>query len=398
MQQIFPNVVATELMTSLSANENMLSSIAAAYFYVYAVLQIPAGMIIDRFNVKRPLILAITGSAIGALFFSVTNHPMNALIARLIMGAGAAFSFLGCLKLVQEWFPPSKFSTLAGMTNTAGMLGALCGSPIALAVNVVGWEKVMKMIGFAQLVLVVLVCIVLKDSIKPDLNVKTVDDISGNSEQKVGVFKMLRNKQVLLNAGFATGMSLIFVAFGGLWGSSYIMKYYEVDNVNAVNIGSILFIGAILGSLFFGWFSDKIRSRKKPMILAAFGGCVSLSVLLYTNHLSLPIFELALFLTGFFSSVNIVSYALARDIYPNFSGLSIGILSTIFYAGSATSQSLVGFLLEYHSVNQNVDNLDNLSVTDFKFALSSLVVFMMMSIVISFFIKESVLKENKANL
>jgi MFS family permease len=176
------------------------------------------------------------------------------------------------------------------------------------------------------------------------------------------------------------------------------MKYYEVDNVNAVNIGSILFIGAILGSLFFGWFSDKIRSRKKPMILAAFGGCVSLSVLLYTNYLSLPIFELALFLTGFFSSVNIVSYALARDIYPNFSGLSIGILSTIFYAGSATSQSLVGFLLEYHSVNQNVDNLDNLSVTDFKFALSSLVVFMMMSIVISFFIKESVLKENKAHL
>jgi hypothetical protein len=125
---------------------------------------------------------------------------------------------------------------------------------------------------------------------------------------------------------------------------------------------------------------------------------VSLSVLLYTNHLSLPIFELALFLTGFFSSVNIVSYALARDIYPNFSGLSIGILSTIFYAGSATSQSLVGFLLEYHSVNQNVDNLDNLSVTDFKFALSSLFVFMMMSIVISFFIKESVSKENKANL
>lgn len=71
MQQIFPNVVATELMTSLSANENMLSSIAAAYFYVYAVLQIPAGMIIDRFNVKRPLILAITGSAIGALFFQL---------------------------------------------------------------------------------------------------------------------------------------------------------------------------------------------------------------------------------------------------------------------------------------------------------------------------------------
>ena len=320
-------------MSSLSANESNLSSIAAAYFYTYAILQIPVGIIIDRFNAKIPLVIAITCSAIGAFVFADASNPSNALIARIIMGAGAAFSFIGCLKVSQEWFPPEKFSTLAGLTNTAAMIGAASGPLIAVSVRHLGWREVMLGLGIAQLIIALIILVFVKNSnATPN---KVIKSKSIFVKDNVSVLTIAINPQILLNAIFAATISLIFIAFGGLWGSSFIKQYFNIDDIKAEDIGAFLFIGAILGSLFFGWFSDQIKSRKKPMIFGGLGGLASLICLLYVDNLPILTFEITLFLTGFFSSANIVSYALARDLYPNDSGLSIGLLSSIFYAGGA---------------------------------------------------------------
>ena len=87
IQQVFPNIAASKLIVSFSANEAALGNMTAAYFYTYALLQIPVGILVDRFNVKVPLFLAIICSATGALIFSVATDSTYALIARIIMGA-----------------------------------------------------------------------------------------------------------------------------------------------------------------------------------------------------------------------------------------------------------------------------------------------------------------------
>ena len=196
---------------------------------------------------------------------------------------------------------------------------------------------------------------------------------------------VLRDGQVWLNALYATGSSLIFAAFGGLWGSGYIRVAFGLDAVAADGTNSILFLGGIAGCLFYGWYSDYLKSRKRPLVQAGIGGLLTIAVLLYVPGIPLVVFEAGLFLAGFFSSAGIVSYALARDLYPRLSGFSIGFLNTCYYGGSATSQPLVGFLLERHAADRGMDAL---TVGDYRFALTSLVVFMAVAVVCALLLRD----------
>jgi MFS family permease len=93
---------------------------------------------------------------------------------------------------------------------------------------------------------------------------------------------------------------------------------------------------------------------------------------------------------GFFSSANIVSYAVARDLYPKLAGFSIGFLSTCYFAGSAASQPLVGMLLEQgKSGSQRVAGLASLTAGDYRYALSPLVGFMLVALIASLLVKET---------
>ena len=383
VQQVVPNIIAVDLSHAFNATESTLGNIAASYFYAYAILQIPVGLIVDRYGTRWPLVIAILAAGLGTLVFSWAHSSGSAQIARLIMGASAAFSFIGCLKLVEEWFPPSKFSTFAGMTNTSGMIGAASGAPVAVLVNAIGWRAAVTWMGGAELILAVLVFLIVRDR-------TTATSQPTNETSSGGMFAVLRNPQVWINAIYATSISLVFVAFGGLWGTSYIEKVYDLSAVAAAGTGSLLFLGGIAGSLFFGWYSDYLRRRKPPMVFAGGGALATMACLMYFPGIPLAGFKLGLFLVGFFSSANIISYAVARDLYPKLAGLSIGFLSTCYFAGSAASQPLVGMLLEHSNPSsQRVAGLASLTAGDYRFALSPLVIFMVVGLIASLLFKET---------
>ena len=381
VQQVFPDIIAQDLGVALQADAAVLGSIAAAYLYAYALLQIPVGLIIDRFGVRRCLAPAVLVAGLGTLAFAYVHTAGDAFAVRLLMGAGSAFSFIGCLKLVQEWFPPGRFSMMAGITNTAGMLGAACGAPLAMLVKAVGWRSAMAWTGGVELVLGLLVLLVVRDRTVAPPQAATLRTLPPPPRMS----DVLRDGQVWLNALYATGSSLIFAAFGGLWGSGYIRVAFGLDAVAADGTNSILFLGGIAGCLFYGWYSDYLKSRKRPLVQAGIGGLLTIAVLLYVPGIPLVVFEAGLFLAGFFSSAGIVSYALARDLYPRLSGFSIGLLNTCYYGGNATSQPLVGFLLERHAADRGMDAL---TVGDYRFALTSLVVFMAVALVCALLLRD----------
>lgn len=386
IQQVVPNIIAVELSHAFNATESTLGNIAASYFYAYAILQLPVGLVVDRFGTRWPLVFAILTAGLGTLVFSQAHGSGGAQMARFVMGASAAFSFIGCLKLVQAWFPPSKFSTLAGMTNTAGMIGMAGGVPIAVLVKAIGWRASVAWMGGAELILAVLVFAVVRDPLAP----VSQPAPATQTAQAGGMPGVLLNHQVWINAIYATSISLVYVAFGGLWGTPYIQKVYDLDSVAAAGTGSLLFFGGIAGSLFFGWWSDYLGRRKPPMVLAGVGALATMAGLLYLPGIPLAGFKLGLFLVGFFSSANIVSYAVARDLYPKLAGFSIGFLSTCYFAGSAASQPLVGMLLEHSNpASQRVAGLASLTAGDYRYALSPLVVFMLVGLIASLLFKET---------
>ncbi len=315
------------------------------------------------------------------------------------------------------------------MTNTAAMVGAAGGAPVAVFVKMIGWRAAVSWIGGAELALAVLAFLMIRDRM-PAANQpiseresptrifptshKTPTDRSaglqpalGERTRKAGAKPALRaneceisglnggaagllmNRYVWINAIYATSISLVLVAFGGLWGTSYIQKAYGVDAIAAAGTGSLLFLGGIAGSLFFGWYSDFLGRRKPPMVQAGIAALVTMTCALYFPGLPLAGFKAGLFLVGFFSSANIVSYAVARDLYPKLAGLSIGFLSTCFYAGSAASQPLVGMLLERRNSGGPHAGLASLTAADFRFAFCPLVIFMLVGLVASLLMKET---------
>ena len=251
-----------------------------------------------------------------------------------------------------------------------------------MLVKAAGWRAAVGMIGGAELVLAVLVCLIVRD--RPE-----AASPSAPATPSGGAAGLLKNPQVWINAVYATSISLVFVAFGGLWGAGYIQKAYNVDAVAAAGIGSLLFLGGIAGSLFFGWYSDYLKRRKSPMVQAGIGALATMACMLYIPGLPLAGFKAGLFLVGFFSSANIISYAVARDLYPKLAGLSIGFLSTCYYAGSASSQPLVGMLLERGNSRGPGAGLAALTAGDYRFAFSPLVGFMLVGLVASVLIRET---------
>jgi len=386
VQQRVPSTIADDLSQSFNAKESTLGNIAACYFYAYAILQIPVGLIVDRWGTRWTLVFAILLAGLGTLAFSQAHGAGTAMIVRFLMGAAAAFSFIGCLKVVQAWFPPSKFSTLAGMTNTAGMIGAwVGGTPVAVLVKSFGWRATEAWFGGAGLVLAVLVFAFIRDGAATANRIEPAP-----AAPTSGMKGLPANPQVWLNAIYATTISLVYVAFGGLWGTPYIQKTYNLDTVTAAGTGSILFLGGIVGSLFFGWISDYLGRRKLPMVLAGVGALASMTCMLYIPGIPLSAFKAGLFLVGVFSSANIISYAVARDLAPRLAGFSIGFLSTCYFAGSAASQPLVGMLLEHSNPSsQRVAGLASLTAGDYRYALSPLVIFMVVGLVASLLIKET---------
>ena len=381
IQQVVPGVIASDLARDFRVNAGALGGLAAWFFYAYAALQIPVGLAVDRFGPRRPLPLAIGLAAAGSLAFGWADSAGWAGLARLVIGAGAAFSFIACLKLASNWFAPDRFATLAGLTNTAGMIGAAAGAPLAAVVLHIGWRGAMHLLGIVGLVLCVLVLLLVRDRPTDSRATEAPDRLSGR-----GGSAALLSRQAWLNALYATAISISFVAFGALWGPPYVAKAYALDAPAATGVVAMLFFGAIGGSLFFGWFSDRLRSRRLPMIGAALGGLATLAAILYMPGLSLGALRVLLALLGFCCSANIVAYAVAHDLSPPArAGLALGFLNTCYYGGSAASQPLVGWLLDLRCPG----GLAALQAGDYRFAFSSVVVLLAVAVLAAFCLKET---------
>src|SRR6185312_6891955 len=165
--QVSPAVMTKELMHDLSLNAAGLGAMAAFYYYAYTFMQLPAGLLSDRFGPRFLLTIATLICVLGAIFFAFTHNVALASTGRFLMGIGSAFSFIGALLLVSRWFPPQYFALLAGIVQLMSSIGAIAGEmPLAAAVNIWGWRETMGWLAVLGVVLAVLIWAIVRD--KPD--------------------------------------------------------------------------------------------------------------------------------------------------------------------------------------------------------------------------------------
>jgi len=138
---VSPSVMTNDLMMSYHINASELGNLTAFYYYIYAAMQMPVGMLMDHYGPRRLLTIAGLSCSVGTYLFACSDYLPLAELGRFMVGFGSAFAFVGALKLATIWLSPQKFAMISGMTMASGMLGAMAGDiSLTSLVDHEGWK------------------------------------------------------------------------------------------------------------------------------------------------------------------------------------------------------------------------------------------------------------------
>jgi sugar phosphate permease len=390
LQRVAPSVMVPDLMRAFRIEGAAVGELGAFYYYAYAVLQIPVGVLADRYGPKRPLVIAALLCAGGSLLFAAAQNLGTAQLGRLLIGAGSGFAFVCCLRLATNWFPESHFGLLVGLTNMLGMVGAISGeAPLASMVHHFEWRGTFYFLAALAVVQAVLILVVVRDHPGPRANVQGFQE--GNWPRLFRDLKVvMKNPHSWFNGIYAGCINAPMAAFGALWGVSFMSEVYGLKAETAAASISILFVGCMLGSIFYGWISDFLGRRKPPMIMSGIFSLAIMLTILYIGNMPLFLANTLLFTLGFMGQGPVIAYAAGREVNPSAAaGISSGLINTLLIGMGAFSQALVGWLLEQHWTGTMKGNEPIYTASDFRFAMNILIGLLVIGIISSFLIRET---------
>lgn len=365
--QVSPSVMTNALMRSFSIGAGELGLLSACFYLSYTLMQIPAGLLLDRIGARVLITLSVLASAIGVTLFGVTYNFAIAGMARFITGFGFAFSFVSSLFLISRWFPHRHFTMAAGMVQMAGCLGSLIGlAPLAEIVNELGWRRTSVLTGLITFAFSFLFWIFVRDG-----KAKSPALTNKPKHSEMYRLKYLLKKRQIWWLGLLGVASWIPVAIiGALWGVPFFMKAYGLTNIEAGKLCSLFWVGLGVGSPLVGWVSNRMHNRNIPLAMCFLSGLVGSVLILDAPRVSLLVSAFALILLGLASSSQALSFGVIKDIVPpNFFGTAVGINNMSAVLGGAVSQPLVGYLLHIGWNGLKIHNLPIYSIDNYRMAL-----------------------------
>lgn len=345
--QVSPGVMSNELMRDFAVTGQTLGILSGVYFYSYAAMQLPGGVLMDYFGPHRLLTLATVVCAISTIAFGLTDNFFMACIARLMIGCGSAFAAVGTMKLAANWFPAQRFALLTGLMVTIGMLGAIGGeAPLALLIDCLGWRQSMLIMGVVGLILSMLIFIIAQDTPKnytPDLHHHVTEE-----EQLIpNLMTLIKNKQIWLVACYGGLMYMATPVFCGLWGVSFLMGKMMITKATAANYVSLVFVGWAIASPLWGIYSNRIGLRKPPMYIGCIGALICSVLFIFAPISSALLMQFLLFAFGIFSAGFLPAFTVVKELCnKKYVATGLSFMNMMNMIGIALAQPLIGYILD----------------------------------------------------
>lgn len=346
--QVAPSVMMKDIMDSFNVGAVGFGTISAFYFYAYAPMQLPAGVLFDRYGPRLLISIALLLCGLGCFFFALTTHSAMASLGRFMIGFGSAFSFIGILILVARWFPPSQFALYVGIAQLLASVGAISGeSPLAYLTASLGWRYCMILLASIGVILAVLVWCFVEDSPVPLEKPKRQNGVFIAECQKF--FKVCRDWQTLWIGIYSFCSWTPMTVFAALWSVPYLEHVYGYSTIMAAHISILLWVGVGLGSPIIGWVSDRVHNRRWPLIICMIIGLVvSILMLVDTNYSTWAI-AIIFFIIGIASSGQALSFAVVKEHNtPENVGTASGINNFAVVVGGALLQPVYGWILNLY--------------------------------------------------
>ena len=341
-----PAGIAQDLAVSFQTTAASLGVLAATYFYIYTVMQVPTGILVDTLGPRRILLIGAIVACIGSILFGLAPSMNVALIGRTLVGLGVSVTFIAMLKIIAVWFDEKHFATVTGMCMLFGNLGSvLAGVPLSLTAQAVGWRSVFVVAGVVSLALGIACWIWVRDrrdgssdAHRPKFD-RTV--ILG------GLMQVLRNRATWPAALTNTGIAGAFFAFAGLWATPYLVQVHGLSRDVAASHLSLWFGGFAVGCFFLGTLSDRLGRRKPVLVVTT--NIFALLWLIWLVGAAMPLWlSYSLFgLMGLCTAGFSLTWACAKEVNPPLlSGMSTSVANMGGFLAGALLQPLFGWVMD----------------------------------------------------
>lgn len=388
--EVSPSVMTQHLMAEFHIDGAQLGNLAATYFYAYLLMQIPAGLLVDRFGPRRVTSIAIAICGLGTILFASSGNLFLAQLGRFAIGFGAAFAALNCLKLTASWFPANRFALMAGLMMSLGMLGAVGGqAPLSAFINKLGWREALFAIGVMGLGLALIFFLIVRDKSKYQASAQLTPEDTNLWQSCLAVFKSKQSWLLSVYSGLAFAPITVF---GGLWGVPFITEAFALDKIGAANVVSLLFIGFAIGAPIWGWLSDFIGTRKKVMYFGTALATIAFCLVLYAP-VSVWLLSVLMFCFGFFISSFLLCFTMIREINaPMVAATAIGFMNAFDALLGALSDPLTGKFLDINWEGKMYEGARVFSISAYKLTLTTIPIYLVVATGLLFFIKETYCK------
>lgn len=394
-----PGVMTDDLMRDFSVEACSLGILSSFYLVSYVSLQIPVGLGMDKFGPTRLLKGAILLCMLGTVVFAFSDSFYLACFGRLLIGAGSTCAFLGSLKLATNWFHAERLALVVGFTLLAGKLGASFGqAPLAFVIDALGWrEALLYVVVPVGLLIGAGIWIFVKDT-PPEGPIEPVESVDTSLKTLFSRLKDITvDYRIWVLGLYGALMYVPMLAFVDLWGIPFLMKLYDVNRVTAGSVTTMFYVGAGIGSPIVALISDYLMNRKLPMAMGAMLAIICNIAIMYLVDVPLSVMYILLFLSGVFFAAQPLIFSSVCQLTPHASnGTAVSFTNMIVMIVGMVLQPLIGWFLDWIWDGVMNNGIPLYTIADYRFALLSVPICLLISLLLVPLIPETFPREKKA--
>ena len=387
--EVSPNVIGKHMMAYYQITANQLGWLSQLYFLAYMIMQLPLGVVLDRFGPKRVMSLCLLACAVGAWLQASADHYFVAQLARFITGLGAAVAVLGSLKFLTLCFDTRRLAFMTGSLMTVGMLGAASGNTVVqYCLGFYHWHKLyyyLSIFGFGLSLVFVLAV----------RNRRSADSDASSLGLKESLMIIMRNRQSWVLSVYSGLLCSSLFIVGAVWGAQFFQRVFDFSDVESALVVSMPFLGFAVGAPFWGWYSDMTKMRMPPLYVSTI---ISLFIGLYMVMAATMSYLVALtlmLLFGFFVSAFVLSFSMIRERNPlRYAGTAMGFMNTFNALAIAVIDHWVSSVLSYYHFSVLATGERLYPAVAYRSAFMLLPAVLLVGLLLLFFIKETHAKQN----
>ncbi|NLG86429.1 MAG: MFS transporter, partial [Firmicutes bacterium] len=260
LHRTFPAAAFVGMAEDLGADAAAMGLIGSAYFFIYMFMQVPGGLLGDKYGPVPVLTVGTVVAGIGSLVVAGSQSIVQAFSGRFLVGLGVAVVFVNVLALQAELFSPAIFATLSGWVAFLGNIGSVVGmAPLAQLCDQVGWRRAAQILALFSVVVAAVAWVAGRSFNRPKEKATTQ-----NIRCQAGTLLTTSGVKAVLLSYFCTCGPLMAIVT--LWGIPYIMTIWEVSSAQAAASLGLVPLATMISAPLLGTLADKL-GKKRPLLL-----------------------------------------------------------------------------------------------------------------------------------